>query len=40
MGHGGLDGADTGGGGVFAGFDVIVEEVGRSVVVLSALQER
>jgi hypothetical protein len=27
VGHGGLDGADAGGGGVFAGFDVVVEEV-------------
>jgi hypothetical protein len=27
VGHGGLDGADARGGGVFAGFGVIVEEV-------------
>jgi hypothetical protein len=27
VGHGRLDGADAGGGGVFAGFDVVVEEV-------------
>ena len=28
MGHVGLDVADAGGGGVFLGFDVVVEEVG------------
>ena len=32
--HVGLDGADAGGGGVFAGFGVVVEEVGGSVVVI------
>ena len=31
MGHGGLDGLDARGGGVFAGFGVAVEEVGGAV---------
>ena len=35
MGHVGLDVADARGGGVFLGFDVIVEEVGRAVEVLA-----
>lgn len=34
VGHGGLDGADAGGGGVFAGFDIVVEEVWGAVVYL------
>ena len=32
VGHGGLDGKDAGGGGVFAGFGVVVKEVGRAVL--------
>ncbi len=34
VGHGGLDGLDARGGGVFAGFGVVVEEVGRAERVL------
>ena len=36
MGHGCLDGLDAGGGGVFLGFGVVVEEVCRSMEVLAS----